>query len=335
LFHISPIFSKGLEHLTKPFVISLLTKATGRSAIYPTRVSHDQTKNLNPNRRPVPAYQFGNTVIVEGEDGEVIKTVIVEDEDGEVVETYDLPSSASTPRKSNHTRKGPRKDDGEQNYQAGDEDRRIRFTIGGSSRRLTKEDFLREIQLLDPTARAAALDPQEESSTRAEIRRRGQKDSSEPQPKDNLPVSSIDYPETAVERRRRLAALGGSGYLDTSEDNDSEISDNSGPWASGGLMTEAETQCEVTRRNSDHDGNLQTIAGSSNSEKIKVSTDLRTRNSKSSFERSIPQIIVTPSEEDQVRSTGSTDFQEGESESETREMGIEKVEKENTVRSLS
>lgn len=39
-----------------------------------------------------------------------------------------------------------------------DDDARIRFTIGGAGRRLTKDDFLREIRGLDPKARAEAVE---------------------------------------------------------------------------------------------------------------------------------------------------------------------------------
>jgi hypothetical protein len=38
-----------------------------------------------------------------------------------------------------------------------DDDRRIRFTIGGAGRRLTKEDFLKEVQSLDPKARSDVI----------------------------------------------------------------------------------------------------------------------------------------------------------------------------------
>lgn len=38
-----------------------------------------------------------------------------------------------------------------------EDDRQIRFTIGGKGRRLTKEDFLKEIRSLDPKARAAII----------------------------------------------------------------------------------------------------------------------------------------------------------------------------------
>jgi hypothetical protein len=38
-----------------------------------------------------------------------------------------------------------------------DDDRRIRFKIGGAGRRLTKDDFLKEIQSLDPKARCEII----------------------------------------------------------------------------------------------------------------------------------------------------------------------------------
>lgn len=44
-----------------------------------------------------------------------------------------------------------------------DDDRRIRFTIGGAGRRLTKDDFLREIQSLDPKGRAEMVDSSDAS----------------------------------------------------------------------------------------------------------------------------------------------------------------------------
>jgi len=43
------------------------------------------------------------------------------------------------------------------NIRSEEEDRHIRFTIGGAGRRLTKDDFLREIQSLDPKSRAEVV----------------------------------------------------------------------------------------------------------------------------------------------------------------------------------
>jgi hypothetical protein len=68
-----------------------------------------------------------------------------------------------------------------------------------------------------------------------------------------------------------------------------------------------EAQCEAAMRNSDNDANLQPIAGSSNSEQVEPSKDLRIQNSNSCLERFIPQIIVTRAE-DLVGSTGRRDL---------------------------
>jgi hypothetical protein len=60
-----------------------------------------------------------------------------------------------------------------------DDDRRIRFTIGGAGRRLTKDDFIREIQSLDPKARASIV---EESNAPAAMKAMARKDASEDSP---------------------------------------------------------------------------------------------------------------------------------------------------------
>ncbi|KAK7937801.1 sodium/hydrogen antiporter [Apiospora aurea] len=154
---------------------------------------------------PARAYQFGNTIIVE-------------DEDGEVVKKYELPSSkaqntdpskASSSlkhmglgKKAEKALKEGQKESGESSGEgsseagpsrpaaksgnakpsfsgwagfggkaAGDkkknaaaipevadeDDRKIRFTIGGEGRRMTKDDFLREVQKLDAQTRREVI----------------------------------------------------------------------------------------------------------------------------------------------------------------------------------
>ncbi|PBP23291.1 Na+/H+ antiporter nha1 [Diplocarpon rosae] len=152
-------------------------------------------------RGPALAYQFG-------------KTIIVEDEDGEVVKTYEIPASPKSGGEGGTIRKelnrmgswtGIAKKQGESSKaedpasrpeqsrmlsrlgnwgfkspstaeegndsgnrrESNDEeedDRHIRFTIGDAGVRLTKEDFLREIQSLDPKARAAVVDASDASA---------------------------------------------------------------------------------------------------------------------------------------------------------------------------
>ncbi|KAH8668247.1 alkali metal cation/H+ antiporter Nha1 C terminus-domain-containing protein [Tricladium varicosporioides] len=155
-------------------------------------------------RGPALAYQFGNTIIVE-------------DEDGEVVKKYDLPPSTRNTKEgeSKHARQrmanmtawtgfGPKKPEGKagessttgaaqpsthsavrqglarmgtwvgQKPEEDDEedDRHIRFTIGGAGRRLTKEDFLREIQSLDPKARSEIVEHSDAPDTMKDLAKR-------------------------------------------------------------------------------------------------------------------------------------------------------------------
>lgn len=72
-----------------------------------------------------------------------------------------------------------------------EDDRRIRFTIGGAGRRLTKDDFLKEIQSLDPKARSEIL---ESSDAPAAMKDMARKDASR-----NSPGSSRLFEAKAVQ----------------------------------------------------------------------------------------------------------------------------------------
>lgn len=133
-------------------------------------------------RGPAHAYQFGNTIIVE-------------DEDGEVVKKYDLPPQpkqrggvrggvqdgvshfdarpmlkragiwvgiggrAGEPSQSESTTetKGQEKKRRKQSIVDPDDDR-IRFTVGTGGRRLSKADFIQQIQAMDPKARVQTVE---------------------------------------------------------------------------------------------------------------------------------------------------------------------------------
>ncbi|KAH6658113.1 alkali metal cation/H+ antiporter Nha1 C terminus-domain-containing protein [Truncatella angustata] len=260
---------------------------------------------------PARAYQFGNTIIVE-------------DEDGEVVKKYELPSQKPEGQGSNLvgqslkimgmggkkqgqklndeavvSEAGPSEDrpkalgrqstfsgwtgfnkggasEGKkknaaaeelEKYQAED-DRKIRFTIGGQGRRMTKEDFLSEVRKMDAKTKRQVLENSDapdavlaqakrqpvpavtisapgsgaatpsstgggikvtaaknagssssrgnsNSPARPEPARGRSSTAREQQSVTELPIESHpdapsnDEPETAVERRRRLAALSG------------------------------------------------------------------------------------------------------------------------------
>lgn len=155
---------------------------------------------------------------------------------------------------------------------------------------MTKEDFLREIRLLDPEARAEALDPQAESSKKAERRTEmqtsGLREMTGPQEENDPPISSRDTRRTVTERRRRLAALGTSAHSDTSDD-DSEIPDRTGPWASGGLMSPSETAEEGALDISANDESADAISGPSGAGQIEASNS-----SESSSKPSVLEVIV-------------------------------------------
>ncbi|OBU00061.1 hypothetical protein VE01_01776 [Pseudogymnoascus verrucosus] len=165
----------------------------------------EQKPKQKSKRGPALAYQFGNTIIVE-------------DEDGEVVKKYDLPSHRDTKKAEAGAAKPktPRKDkageeagaqEGESSeaQQTGQskliqglnkwsgfnaiketqifdsfkenkddykDDEHIRFTIGSAGRRLTKEDFLNEIRSLDPKGRAAVLERSDAPPAMKDLARR-------------------------------------------------------------------------------------------------------------------------------------------------------------------
>ena len=137
-------------------------------------------------RGPAHAYQFGNTIIVEDEDGEVLKKYEIPRQDrtrfgrggvqngpghidgtavrqglkrmttwsgmgkGEVV-----PQGNATSESSGQSSKQSAKK--RKQSVIDEDDERIRFTVGSGGRRLSRQDFIREIQQLDPKARCEVV----------------------------------------------------------------------------------------------------------------------------------------------------------------------------------
>ncbi|TGJ83970.1 hypothetical protein E0Z10_g4788 [Xylaria hypoxylon] len=247
---------------------------------------------------PARAYQFGNTIILEDEDGEVVKKydlpaqraesrdyvatslkymgmsglVKPVDKEGNPMESSEAWSEAAARPTPGPVKRPPgvgwagfgRSGNAEQRKKGGnteaviaeneDDDRGIRFTISGAGKRMTKDDFLKEIQklersnrevpgnLIDPkdapgtseaqppttsgqTNRPDILNPhvnvtQASNSTRSASKspsratdptrgRSGTRDAED--------ALSTDTPETAAERRRRLAAFATVRDDDTNE----------------------------------------------------------------------------------------------------------------------
>ncbi|KAI9646658.1 Na+/H+ antiporter [Ciborinia camelliae] len=274
-------------------------------------------KEPHKTRGPALAYQYG-------------RSIIVEDEDGEVVKTYELPPDLSTkaPRngepsvvrqginrmgtwtglagnKADDSKTGattaepprqgiarmgtwnfgknPQNSDDKETEE--DDDRRIRFTIGGAGRRLTKEDFLKEIQGLDPKARCEIV---EESDAPRAMKDLAKKDASDKtqgssrlfeahdtqvapgaqtarvvgkqMAKQGAKVDAQDIsrssaaggsnymPESAAERRRRHDALKGVDEDKLEEDESRGRGRGRSPSRSNNVPEEKETPAEKRRR---------------------------------------------------------------------------------------
>ncbi|ROW14944.1 hypothetical protein VPNG_03364 [Cytospora leucostoma] len=253
---------------------------------------------------PARAYQFGNTIIVEDEDGEVVKKYelppqkaeaasgILKSQGLKVIGMAGRGKAAQKPEKPGESSKStgePRQ--GVQRRETKriealqaekEDDRHIRFTIGGVGQRMTKDDFLSEMKKLDKSTRQRVVeqssasqrvktlakedppttgkaqqsakgkvisppqpikagepsnsaDTSRESSSKAATRQpspprgrapppaRRQSPSSSgdvsDEPRYSSDAPSHDVPETAVEKRRRLAVLKG---LEGADEEDSE-----------------------------------------------------------------------------------------------------------------
>ncbi|WPG99789.1 Hypothetical protein R9X50_00260800 [Acrodontium crateriforme] len=143
---------------------------------------------------PARAYQYGNTIIVEDEDGEVIKKYDIpaanadkkhlhagEDKTqrrigqmsrmlglgGKDEKAEDNSQSPSTPEKG-AKRNSADEDD--------EDDERLRFTISTGGRRMSKAEFIDQIRQMDPKARAEAV---EDSNVPENVKNVARKDARE------------------------------------------------------------------------------------------------------------------------------------------------------------
>jgi CPA1 family monovalent cation:H+ antiporter len=117
-----------------------------------------------------------------------------------------------------------------------DDDRKIRFTIGGVGKRMTKEDFIREVQNLDANTRREVVNNSSASQEVKSIAKEGVPEQpsaavkvSKPSTDAKAPASppktsphktqpSEEQGESAAERKRRLAVLATQG--DDDDDGD-------------------------------------------------------------------------------------------------------------------
>ncbi|KAI8952390.1 alkali metal cation/H+ antiporter Nha1 C terminus-domain-containing protein [Xylaria longipes] len=279
---------KAKEEIQKPsWTYDSLKKSLARWRDEEAQKRKNKTKEERKHS-PAWAYQFGNTIIVEDEHGEVVKKYDLPAERGEGrdyvasglkymgmgglvkpgdKESNPAESSQGGSKVATEPKDGPvkrpsavgwtgfgRSGNAEQRKKGGntetanqneDEDRGIRFTISGAGKRMTKDDFLREIQKLersnrevpnelispkDATGTSKAEPPtaseqqtssqdlvnphisvtQASDSTRAASKSPARLETptrGRSGPKDSEDVPSTEPPETAAERRRRLAAF--------------------------------------------------------------------------------------------------------------------------------
>lgn len=159
----------------------------------------EQPKQPKQPSGPARAYQYGNTIIVEDEDGEVIKK-------------YDIPgperkqSTTADPEKSKQ-RLGQmskmlglggkeQKDNAAGAAAEGEEDdSRLRFTITAGGRRMSKAQFIDQIRGMDPKTRVEAV---EDSNAPEAVKQEARKDYKE---QSLAGGSSSDVPSSTLERR--------------------------------------------------------------------------------------------------------------------------------------
>ena len=128
---------------------------------------------------PAHAYQFGNTIIVEDEDGEVVKKYEIPRQDksrsgrggvqngpghidGAAVRqglkrmgTWAAGGSAAAEATGHSGKQSAKK---QKQSIIDEDDEHIRFTVGTGGRRMGRQDFIRQIQQLDPKARVKVIE---------------------------------------------------------------------------------------------------------------------------------------------------------------------------------
>ena len=201
-------------------------------------------KATEHKRGPAHAYQFGNTIIVEDEDGEVVKKYDlpqqpkqrgglrggVQDGAGHFDarpmlkragtwvgfggKAEDAPQDRSAAEASGQGKKGRK-----QSIVDPDDDR-IRFTVGSGGRRLSKADFIKQIQAMDPKARVQAVEESDVPEVvKQEVREDAEEEVREPHsparprsdskratgPSAMSPVREGDHPEEDMPLVRRYS----------------------------------------------------------------------------------------------------------------------------------
>lgn len=226
-------------------------------------------------RGPARAYQYG-------------KTIIVEDEDGEVIKKYDIPapdrkqSDAADPEKSKYRIGQMSKMLGigskEDKVEAGapgpssgakassadaDDDERLRFTISTGGRRMSKAEFIDQIRQMDPKSRVQAVEDSNapesvKNEARKDVREQAQaaKSSDPKQRRQSVPVlqehptaeADADSPHRVAEIQRASSQDSNEIKLVNSAGQSVPVHDLSRDVRNRGQGSEGETAAERRRR---------------------------------------------------------------------------------------
>ena len=166
---------------------------------------------------PARAFQIGRTIIVEDEDGEVIKKYDIPHQEREKLERK---QSYVDPEKTrqrlqkmgkmlgvgHHAQEedqaGPSKPRNPKS-QGGDDDPNIRFTVDGNARRMSKMEFIEQIQGMNPRERARIV---EQSDAPEKVKKEAREDAAEHDARAN-DVGS----EPTIQHGDKMADVKGSG----------------------------------------------------------------------------------------------------------------------------
>jgi NhaP-type Na+/H+ or K+/H+ antiporter len=167
---------EGLEHSSKWNMRKRMHSFTGGRPTDEDEIPAPPKAHKPPQKRgPALAYQFGNTIIVEDEDGEVLKKYDIPAPAKERPGIEHRHSLAETGGRAMHSLRNMGKYMGMPSHAEAsgsgtgakkkkpvladdDDDDRIRFTVGAGGRRMSKAEFIQQMSKLDPKSRAKFIE---------------------------------------------------------------------------------------------------------------------------------------------------------------------------------
>jgi NhaP-type Na+/H+ or K+/H+ antiporter len=205
-------------------------------------------KKPTAKRGPARAYQFGNTIIVEDEDGEVIKKYDIDAPAKKPKQPKEGETAASTEgarpgptrrglsrmgtalsitgRKANEAEPGASNARDEKRRQKAEkeaeDDERLRFTVGAGGQRMSKAEFVRQISSLNPKQRASIVEESDLPEAVKREAREGAKKGNE----DSIPHRLQSMPENRPVRVSSMDAETNLTGESPEETGKSGLSDN-------------------------------------------------------------------------------------------------------------